>query len=68
MAGENIAVTVHHPLHHIGGVEVAAVDAGGLGGNKGNGGGIEVLPEGVAGQVQLRGGLLGGEDAQGLAV
>ena len=68
MAGENIAVAVHHPLHHIGGVEVAAVDAGGLGGNKGNGGGIEVLPESVAGQVQLRGGLLGGEDAQGLTV
>ena len=61
------AVGVGDALHQIGAAEVAAVDAGGLGRNKGDGGDVEVLTEGVAGQVQLgeAGGV--GKDAHGLA-
>ena len=68
MAGNNITAAVHHALHHIGGVEVAAVDSGRLRRDERYRGGIEVLAEGVAGQIQLRGRFQRGENARGLAV
>ena len=64
----DVAVTVHDLLHQIGGVQIAAVDAGRLGRDQGHGGDVEVLAEGVAGQVQLGEALGTGEHAAGLAV
>ena len=68
MAGQYITVAVHHTLHHIGCVQIAAVDARCLRGNESHRGGIEVLAEGVAGQIQLRGRFLRGKNTRGLAV
>ena len=60
------AAAVPDLLHHMGLVQVAAVDAGGLCGDEGDGGHVEVLAEGVAGQIQLGKVALGHEDAGGL--
>ena len=61
------AVGVGDALHQIGAAEVAAVDAGGLRRDEGDRGDVEVLAEGIAGQIQLgeAGGV--GKDAHGLA-
>ena len=64
----DVAVAVHDLLHQIGGVQIAAVDAGGLGRDQGQRRDVEVLAEGVAGQVQLGEVLGAGENAGGLAV
>ena len=60
---DDVAVAVQLPLYHVGGVEVPAVDAGGLGGDDLEGGDVVVLAEGVAGQIQGGEVLAAGEDA-----
>ena len=60
------AAAVPDLLHHMGLVQVAAVDAGGLCGDEGDGGHVEVLAEGIAGQIQLGEVALGHKDAGGL--
>ena len=61
------AVGVGDALHQIRGAQIAAVDAGGLSRDEGDGSDVEVLAESVAGQIQLSeaGGI--GEDAVRLA-
>ena len=60
---DHVAVAVQLLIHHVGLVEVSAVDAGGLGGDELEGGDVVVLAKGVAGQIQGGERLPGGEDA-----
>ena len=60
---DHVAVAVQLLIHHVGLVEVSAVDAGGLGGDELERGDVEVLAKGVAGQIQGGERLPGGEDA-----
>ena len=68
MLGDDVAVLVLHLFHHIGGMEIAAVDTGRLGGDELEGRHGEGLAEGVAGHVDLRAveGFAVGKDALGL--
>ena len=50
MLGENVAVVIQHLVHDVGLVEIATVDAGGLGPDQFDGGHVEGLAEGVGGQ------------------
>ena len=50
---DHVALSVQLPLHHIGLVEIPAVDAGRLGGDELDGGDVEVLTEAVGCQVDV---------------
>ena len=69
MLFDHVAVPVQLFLHHVGLVEIPAVDAGRLGGDELDGGDVEVLTEAVGRQVDVAAaeGLPVGEDAAALA-
>ena len=53
MLSDYVSLAVQLLFHHVGLVEIPAVDAGRLGGDELNGRDVEVLTEGIAGQVDI---------------